>query len=292
MLLFLLRRPLGTFARRGPRIARRAALGATGSALATRRSVAPRATKRRTAGTTAAHLFELLLLLGGEDLVEAAADFCIEVIELLLLLFRKLQILTRERGKNGKRTTGPAAPWPAGAGTTATIILRSWPTPFAARACRIAIGSAPVGTAACIAPARFSSTRFSSTRAGTIRPGASGPTGPVWPSSFSTSRLTPIGTAALRSTATITRTRSARPTGAASTGRPLRPDFVAGKFAVAVPVEFFQRLAGRLNFFGRKLAVVVFVERFEERAARGRGRSISVGTGPPFGRLGVARQNH
>src|SRR5262249_23498878 len=43
----------------------------------------------------------------------------------------------------------------------------------------------------------------------------------------------------------------------------VRSQFVFRQLAVAVPVEFFERLAGRLDFLGRKDSVVVRIQRLE-----------------------------
>jgi hypothetical protein len=70
----------------------------------------------------------------------------------------------------------------------------------------------------------------------------------------------------------------------------LRADLICRELAVAVFVEFFQRLARGLNLIGRELAIMVFVERFEEGAARRRRRPVAIGTAPSFGGLSAARR--
>jgi hypothetical protein len=185
-----------------------------------------------------------LLLFGSENLAKFFANVGVELLELLALLVGQTQILASERRKNRRRTG-----W-SDATVAAWCVTSRCVTVGATAIGGSAIGTSAIGwTAIC---ARTVATCF-----------------------FADSPITraPVGWTTIRRTvSTCARTIAGDVTVTAwqVTGT-VRSELVFGQLAVAVFVQLFERLGGRLDFFGRKHAIVVGVECLEERPAQRRG---------------------
>src|SRR5262245_1864325 len=210
----------------------------------------------RTIGTTRSQLIEFLFLFGREYLAEFLANIGIQFVKLLALLFGQPQTLANERRKD-RRWTGMSGTGATGAAWIASRF--------------VAVGATSLGSATFGSAIRASAVCRTTIGAGTV--------------TTCLIARSPITRAPLRGT-TIRHTIGARAStiaGAIAAWRvsgAVRPQFVFRQLAVAILIEFFERLARRLNFLGRQDAVVVGIERLEEGTAQRRRGAITAELAP------------